>query len=248
LDDRLVVQVPEEKPPQVLPESIPLDIIYEDDDLLVVNKPAGMVVHPAYGHQSGTLVNAVLAHCPETVNVGGADRAGIVHRLDKDTSGVILVAKNPATHKALQRQFKKRQVEKTYLALVEGHPEPREGIIDAPIGRNKRHRKQMAIVRSGRRAQTFYHVTELFDEHSLVKVKPKTGRTHQIRVHMAWLGYPIVGDHIYGYRKQRLLKDRHFLHAHELHLTHPVSGAAISFSAPLPPALNDLLKRLRRRR
>jgi 23S rRNA pseudouridine1911/1915/1917 synthase len=248
LGDQLVIHVPEEKPPKVLPEPIPLDVIYEDDDLLAVNKPAGMVVHPAYGHQSGTLVNAVLAYCPQTVNVGGADRAGIVHRLDKDTSGVILIAKTQETHTALQRQFKKRQVNKTYLALVEGHPEPRQGIIDAPIGRNKRHRKQMAIVRSGRKAQTTYRVVELFDDNSLVEVKPKTGRTHQIRVHMAWLGYPIVGDHIYGYRKQRLLKNRHFLHAHEIAITHPVSGAPLSFTAPLPKALNNLLRRLRRGR
>jgi 23S rRNA pseudouridine1911/1915/1917 synthase len=246
--DRIVIHVPKDKPLETLPESIPLDIIYEDDDLLVVNKPAGMVVHPAYGHRSGTLVNAVLAHCPKTENVGGADRAGIVHRLDKDTSGVILVAKSQETHTALQHQFKKRQVDKTYLALVEGHPEPRQGIIDAPIGRNKRHRKQMAIVRSGRQAQTAYHVVKLFENNSLVKVKPKTGRTHQIRVHMAWLGYPVVGDRVYGYRKQPLLKSRHFLHAHELKLTHPVSEAPLSFTAPLPKELDDLLRRLRRGR
>jgi len=246
--DRLVIHVPKDKPPETLPESIALDVIYEDDDLLVVNKPAGMVVHPAYGHRSGTLVNAILAHCPQTENVGGADRAGIVHRLDKDTSGVILVAKSQEAHTALQHQFKKRQVDKTYLALVEGHPEPRQGIIDAPIGRNKRHRKQMAIVRSGRQAQTAYRVVKLYENNSLVEVKPKTGRTHQIRVHMAWLGYPVVGDRVYGYRKQLVLKSRHFLHAHELKLTHPVSEAPLSFTAPLPKELDDLLRRLRRGR
>jgi 23S rRNA pseudouridine1911/1915/1917 synthase len=244
--DEVVVHVPAETPPEIAPEPIALDVIYEDDHLLVVNKPAGMVIHPAYGHQSGTLVNAVLARCPQTVNVGGPDRAGIVHRLDKDTSGLILVAKSEATHAALQRQFKRRQVTKTYLALVEGHPDPRQGLIDAPVGRDKRQRKRMAITRSGREARTAYRVTELFDDHSLVELQPETGRTHQIRVHMAWLGYPVVGDRVYGYRKQRLLKHRHFLHARKLELTHPVTGTPLSCTTPLPDDLADLLRRLRR--
>jgi 23S rRNA pseudouridine1911/1915/1917 synthase len=245
-DDEVTVHIPAETPPEIAPEPIALDVIYQDDHLLAVNKPAGMVVHPAYGHQSGTLVNAVLAYCPQTADVGGPERAGIVHRLDKDTSGLILIAKDEVTHAALQRRFKRRQVKKTYLALVEGCPEPRQGLIDAPIGRDKRQRKQMAVVRSGRQARTAYRVVERFDDYSLVELQPETGRTHQLRVHLAWLGSPVVGDRVYGYRKQRLLQERHFLHAHKLELTHPATGAALSLTAPLPDDLANLLRQLRR--
>jgi 23S rRNA pseudouridine1911/1915/1917 synthase len=244
--DKVIVHLPTETPFEITPEQIALDVIYEDDFLLVVNKPAGMVVHPAYGHQSGTLVNAVLAHCPQTLNVGGAERAGIVHRLDKDTSGLIIVAKDETAHATLQRQFKRRHVIKTYKALVEGHPEPRRGLIDAPIGRSKRHRKRMAVVRGGREARTTYRVIELFDRFSLVELQPETGRTHQLRVHLAWLGFPVVGDRVYGHRRQRLLKSRHFLHAHKLELTHPVSSAPLTLTAPLSSELADLLRQLRR--
>lgn len=244
--DEVVVHVPTEKPPQVIPEKIALDVVYEDDHLLMVNKPSGMVVHPARGHESGTLVNALLGYYPQIVDVGGPERAGIVHRLDKDTSGLIIVAKSEAVRGALQRQFKRRQVKKTYLALVEGHPEPRQGVIDAPIGRDKRQRKRMAIVRSGREAYTAYRVVETFDNHSLVELQPETGRTHQLRVHLAWLGYPVVGDRVYGRRKQHLLKHRHFLHARRLELTHPVTGAPLSLIASLPDNLTRLLHRLRR--
>jgi 23S rRNA pseudouridine1911/1915/1917 synthase len=211
--DEVIVRVPVETPEPVVPEDIPLDIIYEDDALLAVNKPAGMVVHPALGHPSGTLVNAVLAHCPQIADVGGLERAGIVHRLDKDTSGLILIAKDESTRAALQRQFKRRRVVKTYLALVEGQVQPREGIIEAPVGRDKRQRKRMAVVRRGREARTTYRAVEYFADHTLLEVHPYTGRTHQVRVHLAWLGYPVVGDRVYGRRRQRLLRDRHFLHA-----------------------------------
>jgi 23S rRNA pseudouridine1911/1915/1917 synthase len=245
--EEIVVQVPAESAPEITPEDIALDVIYQDEHLAAVNKPAGMVVHPAYGHESGTLVNALLSYWPQTVDVGGPDRAGIVHRLDKDTSGLILVAKSEDTHAALQRLFKRRQVKKTYLALVENHPSPRQGLIDAPIGRDKRHRKRMAIVRSGREARTAYQVIRLFDEHSLVELEPETGRTHQLRVHLAWLGHPVVGDQVYGYRKQRVLQGRHFLHAHKLELTHPATGASLSLTAALPDELEDLLRRLQRR-
>jgi 23S rRNA pseudouridine1911/1915/1917 synthase len=239
------VTIPHKTPAEITPEQIDLDVIYEDEHLLVVNKPSDMVVHPAYGHQSGTLVNALLGYWPQAADVGGPDRSGIVHRLDKDTSGLILVAKSETTHAALQRLFKRRQVEKSYLALVEGHPDPRQGLIDAPVGRDKRNRKRMAIVRSGREARTAYRVSELFDAHSLVELQPETGRTHQIRVHLAWLGYPVVGDRVYGYRKQRLLKHRQFLHAHKLELIHPITQVPLLLSAPLPQDLNDLLRRLR---
>jgi 23S rRNA pseudouridine1911/1915/1917 synthase len=244
--DEVLVQIPATQSPQGLAEQVALDVIYEDEHLLLVNKPAGLVVHPAYGHESGTLVNALLGHCPQLRDVGGVERAGIVHRLDKDTSGLIVVAKNEEAHSALQRQFKRRSVKKTYLALVEGHPEPPQGVIDAPIGRDKRQRKRMAIVRSGRTALTAYRVIEHFDEHSLVELQPESGRTHQLRVHLAWLGYPVVGDRVYGYRKQRLLKHRHFLHARQLEFTHPVTGENLSLLAPLPDKLVRLLERLRR--
>jgi len=218
--DEVVVRVPAEMPEQVVPEDIPLDIIYEDEALLVVNKPAGMVVHPAYGHTSGTL--------------------------DKDTSGLILIAKDDAIRAALQRQFKRRQVAKTYLALVEGQVQPREGVIEAPVGRDKRQRKKMAVVRSGREARTLYRAVEYFRNHTLLEVRPYTGRTHQIRVHLAWLGYPVVGDAVYGRRRQRLLHGRHFLHAARLRFTHPATDEEVEFKAPLPPELITLLKQLRR--
>jgi len=243
--DEVVVCLPAEVPEQVIPEDIPLDIIYEDDVLLVVNKPAGMVVHPALGHTSGTLVNAVLAHCPRIADVGGPDRAGVVHRLDKDTSGLILVAKDEATRTALQRLFKRRQVAKTYLALVEGPVQPREGIIEVPVGRDKRQRKKMAVVRSGRQARTMYRAVEYFADHTLLEVRPYTGRTHQVRVHLAWLGYPLVGDVVYGRRRQRLLRGRHFLHAARLRFAHPTTGEEVEFKAPLPPELAAVLKQLR---
>ena len=244
--DEISFSLPVEMPEPVVPEDIPLDIIHEDEALLVVNKPAGMVVHPALGHPSGTLVNAVLAHCPQVADVGGLERAGIVHRLDKDTSGLILIAKADAVRAALQRQFKRRQVAKTYLALVEGQVQPREGVIEAPVGRDKRQRKRMAVVRRGREARTMYRAIEYFADHTLLEVRPHTGRTHQVRVHLAWLGYPVVGDAVYGYRRQRLLQGRHFLHASRIRFTHPTTGQEIEFEATLPDELVAVLERLRR--
>ena len=244
--DEVVVRVPTEMPAPVVPENIPLDVIYEDDALLVVNKPAGMVVHPAYGHASGTLVNAVLAHCPQIADVGGPDRAGVVHRLDKDTSGLILIAKDGVTRAALQRQFKRRQVAKTYLALVEGQMQPREGVVEAPVGRDKRQRKKMAVVRSGREARTLYRAIEYFADHTLLEVRPHTGRTHQVRVHLSWLGYPIVGDAVYGRHRQRLLRGRHFLHAARIRFSHPATSEEVEFEATLPPELAAVLDQLRR--
>jgi len=243
--DRIAVVLPEEVEAAVLPEPIPLKVVYEDAHLLAVDKPAGMVVHPAAGHASGTLVNALLARCPQVANVGGLERAGTVHRLDKDTSGLLLVAKDPATHAALQHQFKHRQVRKTYLALVEGRVQPREGVIEAPVGRDRRERKRMAVVKTGRPALTQYRVVETFRDHTLLEVRPHTGRTHQVRVHLAWLGYPVVGDRVYGHRRQPLLPHRHFLHARELQFTHPATGEALTLTAPLPSELASVLARLR---
>lgn len=243
--DRISVLLPPEEEPAIRPEPIPLTVVYEDECLLAVDKPAGMVVHPAAGHTGGTLVNALLAYYPQLADVGGPGRAGVVHRLDKDTSGLLLVAKVPEAHAALQRQFKRRQVRKTYLALVEGEVQPREGVIEVPVGRDQRQRKQMAAMRSGRPAVTQYRAVEYFRGYTLLEVRPHTGRTHQIRVHLAWLGYPVVGDRVYGRRRQPLLGDRHFLHALELHFTHPVTREALTLTAPLPAELTGVLERLR---
>lgn len=246
--DRISFVLPEAPEEVVQPEPIPLDIVYEDQVLLAVNKPAGMVVHPAAGHTSGTLVNALLAYIPQIADVSGQERAGIVHRLDKDTSGLLLVAKDSQAHAALQQQFKRRQVRKTYLALVEGRVRPAEGIIEVPVGRDHRERKRMAAVRTGRPATTHYRVRENFRQHTLLEARPHTGRTHQVRVHLGWLGHPIVGDRVYGRRRQGLLPGRHFLHAHELRFSHPATGEELTLVAPLPPELEALLRQLREER
>ena len=208
---RVSVTVPEARESSAQPENIALDIIYEDADIIAINKPAGMTVHPAPGHPSSTLVNAILAHCADLSGIGGVLRPGIVHRLDRDTSGVILVAKNDEAHNALAKQLKERTVEKTYLALVEGTPKPAEGTIDAPIARDPRNRQRMAVIEGGRESVTAYKVVERFSGYSLVEARPKTGRTHQIRVHLAAIGHPIVGDRVYG--KASKLVARQFLHA-----------------------------------
>jgi len=245
--DTISVQIPPPVEVEIAAEAIPLDVVYEDSDILVVNKPAGMVVHPAFGHDSGTLVNAVLARCPDLSGVGGELRPGIVHRLDKDTSGLIVVAKGDAALRDLQAQFKGREVQKAYLALVEGQVSPPTGSIDAPIGRDPRARKKMAVIqRGGRESQTEYRVLETYDEHTLVEAHPLTGRTHQIRIHMAFIDHPIVGDPVYGFRKQRVKAPRLFLHAARLAFHLPGSGEWREFQAPLPADLAPVLERLRR--
>lgn len=250
-------------PAGIAPESLPLNIVYEDDDLLVVDKPAGMVVHPAPGHSGGTLVNAVLHHCPQIEGVGGERRPGIVHRLDKETSGLIVVAKNDHAHRYLQAQFKERTVYKQYLALVEGRLTPARGRITAPIGRHPDDRKRQAVLpadpqtgsSAGREAITDYAVLAVYaapgassgapaTTFSLVGAELHTGRTHQIRVHFAWYKHPIVGDTVYGLRKQRLKLDRHFLHAHRLRLRLPATGTEREFVAPLPAELQAILDQL----
>ncbi len=240
------VRIPPAAPSSHLAEDIALDIIFENSDLLVINKPAGMVVHPAAGHNSGTLVNAVLGHDPDLEGVGDEQRPGIVHRLDKDTSGLILVAKNDLAHRELQRQFKEREVVKTYLALLDGRLPTDTGRIEAAIGRDIRNRKQMAIVSAahGREATTEYKVVEQFQAHTLVEAHPLTGRTHQLRLHFAYLRCPIAGDTIYGRRTSTVQLRRHFLHAARLSFTLPGSGEAVSFEAPLPPELQRVLRTL----
>jgi len=251
LDGGEVVEViiPAPTLPTLQAEQIPLDIIFENDDLLLVNKPAGMVVHPSVGHYTGTLVHAALGHSPDMEGVGGEVRPGVVHRLDKDTSGLILLAKNDAAHQQLQRQFKDRSVEKVYLALVDGRPPTPSGRIEAAIGRDPRHRKRMAVVHAGkgREAITIYHTIESFSEHSLLEVHPKTGRTHQIRVHLAFINCPVVGDREYGRRRPTLPIERQFLHAASLTIRLPGEATSSSFETSLPSELEVVLDDLRRR-
>lgn len=228
------------------PESIPLDVLYEDQDLAVVNKLAGMVVHPAFGHTSGTLVNAALARWPQIAEFSESGRAGIVHRLDKETSGVILIAKTARALENLREQFKKRTVEKRYLALVEGVPETPDGVVNASIGRDPAQRKRMGVLHTGREAITEFHVVEAFEENSLLEVAPKTGRTHQIRVHLSFIGHPVVGDTVYGYRRQKIKLKRHFLHAASVTFTLPATGQRLTVSAPLPAELQAVLDKLPR--
>jgi len=245
--ERIRVQVPvvdESAKPE--PEAIPLVVLYEDEHVAVVDKPAGMVVHPAFGHVSGTLVNAVLSRWPQIADFAEPGRAGIVHRLDKETSGVILIAKTPPALESLRAQFKARTISKRYLALVEGLLQTPEGVIDAPIGRDARRRKRIAVMRDGREAITEFRVVELFASFSLLEVWPKTGRTHQIRAHLAFMGHPVVGDTVYGRRRQPFTLKRHFLHAASITFAHPISGEPITVESPLPAALQNLLDKLPR--
>lgn len=243
--DIIVVRIPPPAPTEIIAEDIPLTIVYEDDDLMVIDKPAGLVVHPAAGHDHGTLVNAVLGYAPNIEGVGGEVRPGIVHRLDKNTSGLMIVAKNDRALRELQQQFKSRTVKKMYVALVEGIVEPRVGIIDAPIGRSPNHRKKMAVTHAGRSAQTRYRVTRVFHipDASLVEAYPETGRTHQIRVHFAWLHHPLVGDTVYGRHSPLFDLKRHFLHAASLTFTLP-NGQVRTFTSTLPHDLQQVLDHL----
>lgn len=243
----VTVRIPPPAPTELVAEEIPLDIVFENDDLVVVNKPAGMVVHPAAGHSSGTLVNAMLGYDPDMEGIGGEERPGVVHRLDKETSGLILLAKNERAHRWLQDQFRLRKVEKTYLALVDGKPPTPSGRVEAYIGRDPSHRKQMAIVSEsrGREAISEYKTLESFRNHTLLEFHPLTGRTHQIRLHCAFLGCPIVGDRIYGKKKSSVEIKRHFLHASRLRIVLPGEKEPRSFEAPLPEELENVLITLR---
>jgi len=247
--DVIEVHIPPPEPATLTPEVLPLDILYEDADMLVINKAAGMVVHPGAGNFSGTLVNALLAHCTDLQGVGGELRPGIVHRLDKDTSGVLVVAKHDRAIQALQRQFKAREVHKVYTALVIGNIAQAEGVIEAPIGRHRVHRQRMDVVADGKPARTRWRVCGRYHDaqnrvYTLLDVLLLTGRTHQIRVHFAWLGYPLVGDTVYGPAHPPLPAPRQFLHARALTLVHPTTGEKMTFSAPLPEDLAHLLASL----
>jgi 23S rRNA pseudouridine1911/1915/1917 synthase len=247
------VTIPPPETIDLVPEAIPLTIIYRDGDIIVLDKPAGLTVHPAPGHPSGTLVNALLAACPDLrvpstglrTGIAGTLRPGIVHRLDKDTSGLMVVAKNDRAQRALQQQLKERKVHKTYLALIHGVPNPREGVIEAPIGRHPKNRKKMAVVAGGRDAITRYRLREEVagGKYSLLEVEPVTGRTHQIRVHLAALGHPVAGDATYGRRSEVI--GRQFLHAHRLAFAMPLGGRTVEFESPLPADLREALAELR---
>lgn len=242
------VRIPPSAPSGLIAENIPLDIIFENGDLIVVNKPAGMVVHPAAGHDSGTLVNAVLGYDPDMEGIGGEERPGLVHRLDKDTSGLIVLAKNERAHNWLQEQFRLRKVEKTYLALVDGRPPTPSGRVEASIGRDPSHRKKMAIVQpgKGREAVSEYKTLESFKQHTLLEFHPLTGRTHQIRLHCKFLGCPIVGDSVYGKRTPSAGIERHFLHAFRLKIVLPNEEHPKVFEAELPDELKKVLEEVRR--
>ena len=238
--DRIDVIIPPTPPSPLSPEAIPLNIIYEDADLLVVDKPAGLTVHPAPGHPGHTLVNAILAHFPHLADISDSLRPGIVHRLDKDTSGVMLVAKTKVAQANLISQFKARAVAKAYLVLVKGHLTPERGIIEAAIGRDPRNRKRMAVVTEGREARTEYRVIKYIGNYTLLEVMLETGRTHQIRVHLSAIGYPVAGDPMYGVRSPHL--SRQFLHACRLGFKLPSTDEYVEFTSELPPDLAQALK------
>jgi len=238
--DRVNVGIPPTAPSLLSPENIPLDILYEDDDILVLDKPSGLAVHPAPGHPDHTLVNAVLSHLPGLAEISDSLRPGIVHRLDKDTSGVMLVAKNEPARLNLMQQFEAHSVAKTYQVLVRGHLAPEEGIIEASIGRDPRNRKRMAVVSEGREARTRYNVVRYIGDYTLLEVRTETGRTHQIRVHLAAIGYPVVGDDTYGVKVPFL--SRQFLHACRLGFKLPATGEYVEFTSELPPDLAQALK------
>lgn len=244
--DEITLTLPEERPSELIPENRELDILYEDANTLILNKPAGVVVHPSFGHDSGTIVHAVLAHCKDLQAFGGEIRPGVVHRLDRDTSGILILAKNEKALNFLQKQFKSREIEKRYLALVDGKPPTPTGRIEAPIGRDPNRRQMMAILPAdkGRAAVTEYFTKAEYKNHTLLEARLLTGRTHQLRVHFAFLKCPIVADNLYGYRKHSIPLDRHFLHAYKVTVTLPGQDSPSTFEAPLPKELQDALDNL----
>lgn len=247
LQDEVLVEVPESVELEVEAENIPINIIYEDKDVIVINKPQEMVVHPAPGNYSGTLVNALLYHCKDLSGINGVIRPGIVHRIDKDTSGILVIAKNDNAHNKLSEQLKEHTMTRTYLALVEGNIKVDEGTVNAPIGRHRIDRIKMAIVKDGREAVTHFRVLERFGDYTLVQCNLETGRTHQIRVHMAHIGHPLVGDAVYGYKKQKFNLKGQVLHAKVLGFIHPTTGEYIEFDSEVPTYFKELLEKLRKR-
>lgn len=247
MGDKITINIPEVKAVGLKSEEIPLDIVYEDDDILVVNKEKGMVVHPAAGNPDGTLVNAIMAHCKGNLSgIGGELRPGIVHRIDKDTSGLLIVAKNDKAHISMSNQIQNREVKKVYLALVRGNVVENEATIDMPIGRSTKDRKKMAVVRSGKNAVTHFKVLERFENYTFLEVNIETGRTHQIRVHMAEIGHPIIGDGIYSNGKNEFNVEGQMLHAKSLGFKHPITNKQMHLEAPLPLYFEQVLEKLRK--
>ena len=246
--DKVEIIIPEPETLVAEPENIPLHIVYEDDDVLVVNKPRGMVVHPAVGNYTGTLVNAVMYHCKDRLSsINGVIRPGIVHRIDKDTSGLLMIAKNNRSHESLSRQLAEHSITRKYTALVYNNFSEDEGTVDAPIGRDPRNRLRRAVVsENSRRAVTHWRVMERFGRYTLIEASLETGRTHQIRVHMAYINHPLVGDLLYGPKKQTLFDKGQLLHAGVLGFVHPSTGEYMEFSSPLPEEFEQVLEKLRR--
>ena len=246
--DLIVFEVPEAAKPEILPEPIPLDILYEDEDVILINKPKGMVVHPAAGHYSGTLVNALMYHCRDSLSgINGVLRPGIVHRIDMDTTGVIIACKNDVSHRSIAEQLKEHSITRRYQAIVHGRLKTDEGIVDAPIGRNPQDRKKMSInEKNGKPAVTHYHVLNRFRDYTHIECRLETGRTHQIRVHMASIGHPLLGDAVYGPARCPYRLEGQTLHAGVLGFVHPRSGEYMEFSAPLPEYFEKLLRTLPR--
>jgi len=240
----IMVEIPEAKPVEITAEDIALDILYEDDDVIVINKPKGMVVHPANGNFSGTLVNAIMAHCKDNLSgINGEIRPGIVHRIDKDTSGVLVIAKNDKAHIALAEQLKEHSMTRVYVAVARGNFKDDAGVINAPIGRNPKDRKKMGVVRGGRHAVTHYKVIKQLDDCAVLEVRLETGRTHQIRVHMTYIGHPLLGDAVYSSGKNKYGFQGQALHAKTLGFIHPSTGKYMEFSSNLPEEFDKLLAR-----
>ena len=244
-NDEIEIIMPEPEILSVEPEDIPIDIIYEDEDVIVVNKPQGMVVHPAPGNYRGTLVNALLYHCKDLSSINGIIRPGIVHRIDKDTSGVLVIAINDESHNKLSEQLKDHSMKREYYALIEGRLKNDSGTIDKPLGRCKKDRLKIGIVEDGKRAVTHYEVLERYNGYTLIKCVLETGRTHQIRVHMASIGFPLVGDPLYGFKRQKFKLEGQVLHAKTLGFIHPRTQQYMEFSSELPQYFNDLIIKLR---
>ena len=245
-NDEILIAMPEALELEVEAEDIPLDILYEDNDVIVINKPQGMVVHPAPGNYTKTLVNALLYHCKDLSTINGVIRPGIVHRIDKDTTGVLVVAKNDEAHNFLSKQLQTHSMKREYIALVEGRLKEDKGTINKPIGRNKKDRLKMGIVDDGKRAVTHYEVLERYKNTTLIKCVLETGRTHQIRVHMASIGHPLVGDEVYGFKKQRFKLKGQVLHAKTLGFIHPKTKEYMEFTTNLPEYYNNLIEKLRK--
>lgn len=244
--EHYLIDIPEVKELELKPEDLPLEIVYEDDDVAVVNKPQGMVVHPAAGHPDHTLVNALFFKIKDLSGINGVIRPGIVHRIDKDTSGLLMVAKNDFAHQSLAAQLKEKSTQRKYVAIVHGHLPNEKGVIEAPIGRSKKDRKQQAVVADGRPAVTHFKVLEEYPDYSLIELQLETGRTHQIRVHMAYIGHPVAGDPLYG-PKKTLKGHGQFLHARLLGFRQPHTGQLLVFEAPVPPVFAETLERLRKK-